>query len=173
MNRIIERIPHFIESGRILVVTSISCIAAYFDSTKTFILALMIAFAVNIYAGMLADDVSIKRRKNFKKKKFADSLKELFYITGTTYFIKALMDLMHFNERSVYTVQILICLALYFYVRNSFRNLKKANPESLWIRTVYHLISFQFAKAMPENVNKAIAMAKQEIKEHKENETNK
>lgn len=132
--------------------------AAYFDSTMTFVFALLIAFAFNIIAGMRADEVKFKmwRLVNFKGNKFKDSLAELCWILFGTYLIKGLMDLTHLNENSVYAVQVLIWLALYFYVRNSFRNLSKAYPRVRWIRAVYYIVSFGGKEKAPKIVQDAI-----------------
>ena len=135
-----------------------SVIAAYFDSTLTFMIALFAAFLFNILAGLRADEVKFTmwRLVNFDGHKFKDSLKELVLIVVVTYFLKGIMDLMNHNEKSVYAVQILVWVALYYYVRNSLRNLSKAYPKIKWIVVVYHLFSFQFGKLMPDSVNRAI-----------------
>ena len=72
-------------------------LAAYFDSTITFVFALLGAFAFNILAGMKADEVKIKlsrvswfrvlRLTNFSGNKLKDSLAELCLIFFCTYFI--------------------------------------------------------------------------------------
>lgn len=140
----------------------LSVVAAYFDSTLTFLGALLIAFLLNVIAGMRADEVRIKmwRIVNFSGNKFVDSLKELGLIVFVTYFLKAIIDLMKYNEKSAYAVQILVWIALYYYVRNSLRNLSSAYPDNKWIKTVFFLFSFQFAKMMPESVVEAIDKAK-------------
>lgn len=141
-----------------------SVIAAYFNSTSTFMVALLAAFGFNILAGLRADEVKFTmfRLINFDGHKFKDSLKELLLIVVITYFLKGIMDLMQHNEKSVYAVQILVWIALYHYLRNSLRNLSKAYPKVKWIVVVYHLFSFQFTKLMPESVNKAIEKAEME-----------
>lgn len=142
----------------------VSCVAAYFDSTYTFMIALFAAFLFNILAGMRADEVQFKmwRLVGYDGNKFKDSLKELGLIVVITYFLKALIDLMKYNEKSVYAVQVLVWIALYYYVRNSLRNLSVAYPKIKWIVVVYHLFSFQFGKMMPEGVNEAIEKTEKE-----------
>lgn len=157
MQRLLEKIP-FLRDIQAPLMGLFGIIAAYFDSTFTFMIALFAAFAFNILAGLRADDVKFTmwRLLNFDGNKFKDSLKEFLLIVVITYFLKALIDLMQHNEKSVYAVQILVWIALYYYVRNSLRNLSKAYPKVKWIVVVYHLFSFQFTKMMPESVNKAI-----------------
>jgi hypothetical protein len=163
MHRILEKLP-FLKDIQAPLMGLVSIVAAYFDSTSTFMFALFMAFLFNILAGLRADEVKFTmwRLVNFDGHKFKDSLKELGLIVVITYFLKGLMDLMQHNEKSVYAVQILVWIALYYYVRNSLRNLSKAYPKIHWIVVVYHLFSFQFGKLMPDSVNKAIEKTEKE-----------
>ncbi|MBF0577747.1 hypothetical protein [Dysgonomonas sp. GY617] len=169
MHRILNKLP-FLKDIQAPLIGVSTLFAAYFDSTYTFMIALFLAFSFNILAGLMADEVKFQmwRLVNFDGHKFKDSLKELLLIVLVTYFLKMLMDLMHHNEKSVYVVQILVWLALYFYVRNSLRNLSKAYPKIKWIVVVYYLFSFQFAKMMPESVNKAIEQTEKGIENEKD-----
>lgn len=150
--------------------------AAYFDTTITFLYALLIGFAFNIFAGLRADDVKITMTRfpsfgivNYKGKKLVDSLKELCLITFITYMLKAIIDLMKFDEKSAYVVQVLIAIAIYYYVKNGLRNLGKAYPKVRWIKMLYHLVSFKFKEMMPGIVNDAIDKEEEENrKEDKE-----
>lgn len=166
MYRIIDKFP-WLSNIQTPLIGIFSMVAAYFDSTITFIYALMSAFVFNILAGMRADDVSLKKLGNFSLPKFKDSLIELMVICSVTYLLKGIMDLMNLDEKSTYAVQILIWVALYFYFRNGVRNLSKAYPRILWLRVLYHLISFQFTKAMPESVKEAINKVTEEDEKHK------
>lgn len=65
------------EQLRLVAVSAISSLAAIVTPTSGFVLALVVMFAFNIFAGMRADGVSIIRCKNFKMKKFVNSLVEL------------------------------------------------------------------------------------------------
>ena len=163
MNRILEKLP-FLKDIQAPLMGLFGIVAAYFDSTFTFMIALFAAFIFNILAGLRADEVKFTmwRLANFDGNKFKDSLKEFLLIVVITYFLKGIMDLMQHNEKSVYAVQILVWIALYYYLRNSLRNLSKAYPKIKWIVVVYHLFSFQFGKVMPESVNKAIEKAEED-----------
>lgn len=170
MHRILDKLP-FLKDIQAPLMGLVSIVAAYFDSTFTFLIALFAAFIFNILAGLRADDVKFTmwRLINFDGHKFKDSLKELALIVMITYFLKGIMDLMQHNEKSVYAVQILVWIALYYYLRNSLRNLSKAYPKIKWIVVVYHLFSFQFGKVMPESVNKAIEKAEEEEEDENKN----
>lgn len=144
-------------------------IAGYFDTTITFLYALMLGFAFNIFAGMRADEVRFQMTRllnikllNYSGGKLKDSLIELFLITVITYLLKIMVDLMNFDEKSTYVVQVLIALALYFYVKNGLKNLRKAYPHSSFIRAVYHIVSFKFKEMMPGYVNDAVELAEKE-----------
>ena len=160
MHRIFDKLP-CLKDLQTPIMALFSAVAAYFDSTSTFMVALLMAFLFNVLAGLRADEVTFTmwRLVNFKGNKFKDSLKELTLIAAITYFLKAIMDLMRYSEKSVYVVQVLVWIALYYYVRNSLRNLSKAYPKIKWIVVVYHLFSFQFGKLMPEGVKQAIEKA--------------
>ncbi|MDR0823902.1 MAG: hypothetical protein LBN74_02335 [Prevotella sp.] len=146
---------------------------AYFENTDSFVYACLLAFSVNIFAGFRADHVGIsfkmRRLVNFEGNKLKDSFKELFLILGITFLIKSLMDFMNLGEKSVYAVQILIAIALYYYIRNSLRNLHRAYPKIKWISVIYYLIAFEFKKLMPDSVNEAMDAADKDDNE-KQNE---
>lgn len=140
-----------------------AAVAAYFDTTITFVYALLVGFAFNIFAGLRADEVKIVMTRfpsfgliNYKGQKLVDSLKELCLITFITYMLKLIIDLMKFEEKSAYAVQILIAIAIYYYVKNGLRNLSKAYPKVRWIKMLYYLVSFKFREMMPGIVNDAI-----------------
>lgn len=146
---------------------SFSAICAYFENTSSFMLALLFGFIFNILAGFKADEVKFKmwRLCNFKGHKFKDSLTEFLLIIVITYFLKGLADLMHQEDKSKFIVEVLIWVALYWYIRNGLRNLSKGYPKNRWIRFVYCFVSFQFKELAPESMRKAWDQSKEQIKE--------
>lgn len=168
-----NRIYPYLDRLQALFVALVGVLSAFFDSTSTFVYALVIAFSFNILAGFRADEVKFKmwRLVNFKGSKLKDSLAELLLIFFTTYILKLLIDLMKQdgNMVSAFVVQVLIGVAVYYYFRNALRNLSCAYPKSIWLRVVYHLISFQFKKLVPENVSKAMDKAEDEVNNQKRN----
>ncbi|MGR4860038.1 hypothetical protein ABLT32_13505 [Bacteroides pyogenes] len=152
-----------------------AAVAAYFDTTITFVYALLIGFAFNVLAGLRADEVKITMTRfpnfgilNYRGDKLVDSLKELGLITFITYMIKAIVDLMKFDDKSAYAVQILIGIAIYYYLKNGLRNLTKAYPKVRWIRMLYYLVSFKFKELMPGVVNEAIEREEEDFKKGNE-----
>lgn len=143
-----------------LSITITAAIAAYFDSTITYLAALLLAFTFNILAGFRADEVHIKIQrlfppiflKNFQGNKFKDSLMELSLIMFITYLLKIIADLMKYQSQSAYVVQFLIAIAIYYYVRNGLKNLKTVYPKNRFIAVVFHLISFKFRQLIGSDV---------------------
>lgn len=133
-------------------ITALTAVTAYFDSTITFLAALLLAFVFNILAGFRADEVKIEIRrifppiflKNFQGNKLKDSLVELSLIAFVIYLLKMLADLMKYQNQSDYVVQLLMNIAIYYYFRNGLRNLKKGYPKNRFIAVVYFLLACKF-----------------------------
>jgi len=127
-------------------------VVGFINPTGSYLMALVLAFGFNIFAGLRADEVKIKLQriippiylKNFNGNKLKDSLFELLIITAVTYLLKGLVELMQLNGSSAYVVQVLVAFAIYYYFTNGLRNLQKAYPKWKWLRLLYHLITFKF-----------------------------
>jgi len=127
-------------------------VVGFINPTGSYLMALVLAFGFNIFAGLRADEVKIKLQriippiylKNFNGNKLKDSLFELLIITAVTYLLKGLVELMQLNGGSAYVVQVLVAFAIYYYVTNGLRNLLKVYPKWKWLRLLYHLITFKF-----------------------------
>lgn len=143
-----------------VAITAFTSVAAYFDSTITYLIALLIAFAFNIFAGFKADEVKVILQrifppiifKNFHGNKLKDSLIELALIASVTYLLKSIADLMKYKNQSDYIVQFLIAIAIYHYLRNGLRNLKSVYPKHKFIAVVYFLLSFKFREMFGNQV---------------------
>lgn len=144
--------PYRIDYIQRVSLAAFVAVAAYFDSTITYLFALLIAFTFNIIAGFRADEVKFTiqrvfppfRFQNFQKNKFKDSLIELLLITVITYILKLLIELLKYEASGAYVVQYLLAIAVYYYFRNALRNFHKAYPKIRFISLVYHLMSFKF-----------------------------
>ena len=164
------RITAYLKELNPVLVTLFSMVCAYFESTTSFMLALLLGFVFNIVAGLRADEVKFRmwRLCNFSGNKFKDSLLELTLIVIVTYFLKSLADLMNYGEKSIYIVEYLVWVALYHYIRNGLRNLSKAYPKNRWIRFVSNLISFHFNEIAPESVKKSWSKSKHKEEDNEE-----
>ncbi len=162
---------HFFSFLQGALIATFTAVAAYFDNTITFMIALVLAFLFNILAGFRADEVKIKivriippkLLQNFQGNKFKDSLMELFLIVCVTYLLKGIMDLMKQPDSSIYAVQILTWIALYAYFRNGLRNLVKVYPKNKWIRIVYHLIAFKFRELAGSDISDIVEKVEKEM----------
>ncbi|MGB4440273.1 MAG: hypothetical protein WBJ13_13860 [Sedimentibacter sp.] len=148
-----------------LFVAIFTATATFFDSTLTFLFALLAGFFVNIIAGFRADEVRVKLHRifppmvifqNFNGNKFKDSLLELALIVGITYIIKGIILGFKYNEISDFAVQWLFIIAVYYYIRNSLRNLSMVYPRMKWIRVTYILISFKFRGLIGDEISDII-----------------
>ena len=154
--------------GTLIGITT--AIAAYFDSTFSFVCALILAFLFNILAGFKADEVKVKIKRifppvlafeKFSGNKFKDSLMELFLISSITFLLKGLIDLMQRQDLSTYAVQFLISIAIYYYFRNGLRNLVKVYPKVKFLRLVYYLIAFKLKEIIGSDLSDIVEKAEE------------
>ena len=164
-----EKFYNCVQGAMVFIFTS--C-AAFLDSTFSYLIALLLGFSFNILAGFRADEVKLTLHrlfppifvfKNFKGNKFKDSLFELFLITSITYLLKGFIDLMDYDDKSVYVVQWLFAVAIYVYFRNGLRNLRSVYPHVKFIRILYALVSFKFREFFGDEI--ADIVKKEEEKE--------
>lgn len=155
-----------------ILITVITAISAYLDSTLMYLCALLIAFAFNIVAGFRADEVQVKIQrffppiffKNFQGNKFKDSLMELFLITFIIYFMKSIAQLLKYEVESVYIVRYLVAIACYFYFRNALKNLHLVYPKSKFISFIYFLLAFKLRELFGSDVADMVDKAEKEEK---------
>lgn len=154
---------------------------AYFDSTLTFLYAILIAFALNIFAGFRADEVKIKltriippklRSPNFNPNKFVTALKEFALTVFVIYILKSLVDLLKWEGGGVFVVQGLIAVACYFYIKNALRNLRKTFPNNQFIKFLDILIGLKFREIMGDKISDAIDKVEEEEKKRKKQNGN-
>lgn len=153
-----------------ILVAIFTAIMAFFDSTVSYLIALFLGFAFNILAGFRADEVKIKITRlippkileNFNGNKFKDSLMEFFLITGVTYFLKGIADLMDYEDKSQYVVQVLIAIAIYHYFRNGLKNLASVYPKNKFIVVLHHLIAFKFRSLVGGDIADIVEKAEKE-----------
>lgn len=145
-----------IEQWRMITVSVLSPVLGYYTPTGGFVLALVIMFAFNIWSGMRADGVVIRRCKNFSFRKFKNALLELLLYLFIIEVIFTIMVSCGDKEASIIAVKSLTYVFMYVYLQNSFRNLIIAYPRIVALHIVYHLIRFEFLRALPDNVKSII-----------------
>jgi hypothetical protein len=147
-------------------------VMGFINPTGSYLMALVLAFGFNIFAGLRADEVKIKLQRiippvfvtNFNGNKLKDSLFELLIITVVTYLLKLLVELMDVNGVSAYVVQVLVAFAIYYYFTNGLRNLQKAYPKSKWLRLLYYLITFKFKEFFGSDISNIMDKVEDETK---------
>ena len=163
-----EKFYNYVQGAMFFIFTS--C-AAFLDSTFGYLIALLLGFSFNILAGFRADEVKLTLHrifppivvfKNFKGNKFKDSLLELFLITFITYLLKGVIDLMDYDDKSVYVVQWLFAVAIYVYFRNGLRNLVKVYPKVKFLKLVYYLIAFKLREIIGSDLSDIVEKAEKE-----------
>lgn len=157
-----ERIFNW-EQWRIIAVSTISPLLGYLTPTKSFIYALVVMFAFNIWAGMRADGVAIVRCKNFSFRKFKNALCELLlylFIVEAIFFI---MENCGDDQAAIVVVKSLTYVFIYVYLQNAFRNLIIAYPRNLSLRIIYHVIRLEITRSLPSHLQTIIDRLEKEF----------
>jgi hypothetical protein len=143
-NRLLE-----IERIRLILISALSSLLAILTPTKGFVLAMIIGFGFNLFCGMRADGVSIKRCVNFSWAKARGAIFELLLYFTILYVIYSIVYACGDEKESVFAAKILTYIFDYAYVCNGFKNLVVAYPKNITYRVIYHLIRFELMKALP------------------------
>lgn len=151
-----------LEQFRLFFASTFSMLLAVFSDTKHFILALVISFAFNIWAGMRADGISVTRCKNFSFKKFWRALVELYVYVGIIYVIQGIMYSIGDKEEALIVIKTITYIFIYVYCQNGLKNVITAYPKNKALRIIYHVIRFEFTRAMPEKIKAIIERVERE-----------
>lgn len=154
------------EQWRIIVVSTFSPILGFLTPTFGFVYALIIMFALNIWAGMRADGVVIVRCKNFSFRKFKNALFELLLYLIIVETIFVIMKNCGDEKAAVIVVKSLTYVFAYVYLQNAFRNLIIAYPRNLALRIVYHVIRLEFSRALPSHLQPIIRRVEKELEKN-------
>ena len=155
------------EQLRIISVSSISPVLAYYTPTKGFLLALVLAFAFNIYAGMKADGVSFNCCKNFSFKKFKNALAELMLYTVIIFLLFTVMSQCGDGDTAIIVIKSLTYVFVYVYIKNAVKNLIRVYSKSIPLRILYHVISLEFTRILPSYWKPIMERVEQESKEER------
>jgi hypothetical protein len=160
-----------LEQWRIVTVSAVSPILGYLTPTKGFVCALVIMFAFNLWSGMRADGVTIVRCKNFSFSKFKNALFELVLYLVIIELVFSIMVSCGDSSAALVAIKSLTYVFIYVYLQNAFRNLIIAYPEKTALHVIYHVIRFEFTRAMPSNIQKIINRYEREKDAKKDNST--
>lgn len=146
----------YIEQVRLILATIFSALMAVFTDTRGFIFALVISFAFNIWAGMRADGISITRCKNFSFSKFWRAVVELWVYVGIIYTMQGIMYSAGDKEEAMVVIKTITYIFVYVYMQNGLKNVITAYPKNKALRIIYHVIRFEFTRALPTNIQDVI-----------------
>lgn len=152
----------YLEQFRLVFASTFSMLLAVFSDTKHFILALVISFAFNIWAGMRADGISITKCKNFSFSKFWKAIVELWVYVGIIYIVQGIMYAIGDKEEALIVIKTITYIFIYVYCQNGLKNVILAYPTNKALRIVYHVIRFEFTRAMPTNIKDIIDRVERE-----------
>lgn len=162
-----------IEQWRLIVVSIFSPVLAYLTPTKGFILALVIAFGMNVICGMRADGISITRCRNFSFRKFKNAVLELLIYLLIIEVIYGIMTALGDQKAALIVIKTLSYIFIYIYLQNSFKNLINAYPRKMALRMIYHVIRLEFTRALPSHLQPIIERVEREHGEMLEKEETK
>lgn len=109
-----------------------------------------------------ADGVSVVRCRNFSFKKFKNALAELLLYLIISETIYSIMLNCGDDTAALIVMKSLTYVFMYVYVQNAFRNLIHAYPTNKALRIIYHVIRFEFKRALPENVQRIVERVERE-----------
>ncbi len=153
-----------------VLVVAFNAIISFVSPIEGQIHALTIAFFFNIVTGMWADDVTITKRENFSKNKLWKSLLELLAYLGILLMLYSIFYEMGDFDEGKAIIKTINYIMIWWYAQNSLKNLIKINPKSMSLRVIYHLIRFEFIKALPYNIGPIIKDIEQKMEEETEEE---
>lgn len=155
-----------IENIRLVATSCLSYAFGWLMPTKGFVLALVLMFAFNCWAGMRADGVSIARCKNFSFSKFKNALVEIVLYLVIIEMVFTIMASCGDNKAALVTAKSMTYVFIYVYLQNSFKNLVKAYPRKMALRVIYHLLRFEFTRALPSYLKPIIERVEKEIEKN-------
>ena len=112
---------------------------------------------------MRADGVSIIRCRNFSFSKFKNALCEFLIYLVIIWIIAVTMSAMGDAAEALVVIKTMTYVFSYVYVQNAFKNLIHAYPKNVAFRVIYHLIRFEFKRAMPTHVKSVIERIENEV----------
>lgn len=151
------------ENIRLVATSCLSYAFGWLMPTRGFVLALVLTFAFNCWAGMRADGVTITRCRNFSFGKFKNALVEILLYLIIIEMVFTIMASCGDKQAALVTAKSITYVFIYVYVQNSFKNLVKAYPRKMALRVIYHLLRFEFTRALPSYLKPIIERVEGEI----------
>lgn len=153
---------------RIIGASLLSYLLAYVTPAGGFIFALVLFALFNLWCGMRADGISVQSCRNFKWSKFRAAVGEMFLSVALVLLLSIGMGAMGDATESVVVVKTMTYVFCYVYVQNSIKNLIIAYPRNVSLRIIYHLIRFEFKRAVPSQVKSVVERIENEIEKNQQ-----
>lgn len=109
------------------------------------------------------DGVSIARCRNFSMGKFKNALVEIVLYLIIIEMVFTIMASCGDSKAALVTAKSMTYVFIYVYLQNSFKNLVKAYPRKMALRVIYHLLRFEFTRALPSYLKPIIERVEGEI----------
>ncbi len=148
---------------RVIGASLCSWLLAYVTPAGGFIFALVLFALFNIWCGMRADGVSVESCRNFRWGKFRAAIAEMFLAVALVLLLSVGMGAMGDVTEALVVVKAMTYVFCYVYMQNSIKNLIIAYPRNVSLRIIYHLIRFEFKRAMPSQVKGVVERIEAEI----------
>lgn len=155
-----------IENIRLVATSCLSYAFGWLMPTRGFVLALAAAFAFNLWAGMRADGVAITRCRNFSFGKFKNALVEILLYLVIIEMVFTVMVSCGDAKAALVAAKSITYVFIYVYAQNSFKNLIKAYPKKMALRIIYHVLRFEFTRALPSYLKPIIERVEKEIEKN-------
>lgn len=137
----------FLKALWVVFFSAIMAMISYFEPVINMILAITIIFVTDIVFG-IASGKKINKEKIDIKKGFAAIKLFGIYIFVIT-LLYAIGKFMYDEKMIIYVVKTISWVAIYFYVTNLTKNLKRLYPKSNTIRFLHWFLSVEFLENIP------------------------
>lgn len=137
----------FLKSVWIIIVSAIMAMISYFEPVINMILAITIIFVTDIVFGIASGKKFNKEKIDIKKGFAAIKLFGIYIFVITLLY--AIGKFMYDEMLILYVVKTISWVAIYFYVTNLTKNLKRLYPKSNTIRFLHWFLSVEFLDNIP------------------------
>lgn len=134
-----------------LLIGVVSCIITLLNPIRDYMTGMLIVFTFNYLVGWIADSVNGGK---WSMKKTLSFGMQCFVFFGIIVFLFLIGHFMHKQAEALVGVQYVCIIAVWAYLRNSFRNLrdhilKKGSTMWLIVDILYFIISFEMIEKLP------------------------
>jgi hypothetical protein len=133
---------------KISIITLLGALITYLKPIYNPVVVLIIAFVVDICAGVLVD--LIRNDDRIRLKKFLISMAFLTLYSGIIAFTYIIGERMNDTPEALYIVKTLTYTFIVFYVSNIFRNLNLLIPNNKPVAFLNYFFGLHIIKKMPE-----------------------